>query len=150
MIFAASEGEDQPIDQDGLLSITGGAIIAAGSNSMSGVKAETTQIEKIYTGNINSGTQLEVIDSNGVKIIDETTPKSANYIYFNYKSTFTVELNDNEITLSEPENNFPNNNPPNRPGDMGGNRPGENNNKNYGSTYMFKFLNVFIIILVIL
>ena len=150
MIFAASEGEDQPIDQDGLLSITGGAIIAAGSNSMSGVKAETTQIEKIYTGNINSGTKLTVIDSNGVEIIDKTIPKSANYIYFNYQSTFTVELNDNEITLSEPENNFPNNNPPNRPGDMGGNRPGENNNKNYGSTYMFKFLNVFIIILVIL
>ena len=46
IIFASSEGADQPIDQDGLLSITGDAIIVAGSNSMSGVKAQTNQIEK--------------------------------------------------------------------------------------------------------
>ena len=50
LVFAASSGDDQPIDQDGLLSITGGAVVAVGSSSMGGVNAQTTQVAKIYSG----------------------------------------------------------------------------------------------------
>ena len=34
-----------------------------------------------------------------------TAPKEANYIYFNFPTTFTVKLNNEEITLSEPSEN---------------------------------------------
>ena len=105
LVFAASSGEDQPIDQDGLLSISGGSVIAAGSSSMGGVNAQTTQTAKIYTGTINANDKLEVIDSDGGEILNTNTPKGANYIYFNYKSSFIVKLNNVEITLSEPSQN---------------------------------------------
>ena len=105
LVFASSSGEDQPIDQDGLLSISGGSVIAAGSSAMGGVNAQTTQTAKIYTGTINANDKLEVIDSDGGEILNTNTPKGANYIYFNYKSSFIVKVNDVEITLSEPSQN---------------------------------------------
>ena len=105
LVYAASSGEDQPIDQDGLLSISGGSVIASGSSSMGGVNAQTTQTAKIYTGTINANDKLEVIDSDGGEILNTNTPKGANYIYFNYKSSFIVKVNDVEITLSEPSQN---------------------------------------------
>ena len=134
IIFAASQGADQ----DGLLSITGGTIIAAGSNSM-GVKAETTQVQKIYKGTISEGTQLKILDEYGSEIFEDKTPKEANYIYFNYKSSFTVELNNAEITLTD-----------HRPGDMGGKRPGEKNEENYSSRYFLRVFNIMLIIGIIL
>ena len=109
IIFAASKGEDQPIDQDGLLSIEGGAIIAAGSSSISGVKAQTTQIEKKYTGKINKEIHL-VVKENDVEIFDEITPKEANYIYFNFESAFTAELGGNKIKLLNLDEEDGNNN----------------------------------------
>ena len=144
IIFAASQGANQPIDQDGLLSITGGVIIAAGSNSM-GVKAETTQVQKTYKGTISEGTQLKILDEYGSEIFEDKTPKEANYIYFNYKSSFTVELNNAEITLTDQENNNPD-----RPGDMGGKRPGEKNEENYSSRYFLRVFNIMLIIGIIL
>ena len=80
-VFSASTGEDQPIDQDGLLKITGGTVIAAGPSSMGGINAQTTQIAKIYTGSINAGAKLAII-SNDVEIIEIDTPKEASYAYF--------------------------------------------------------------------
>ena len=99
-------------------------MIAAGSSTMGGVNAQTTQIAKTYTGSVKAGTKLIVYDS-GIDIVNITTPKEANYIYFNYKSAFTVHLGDKEITLSE-QNSSQNQQP-------GGDRPGpiqQNDNPN--------------------
>ena len=129
-IFAASDSADQPIDQNGLLKITGGAIIAAGSSSMSGVIGQTTQVAKEYKGKISEGAQILITDSNGAEIIRITTPKEANYIYLNYKSAFTVKINNAEITLSEPSNE--NNQRPGGPGNPN-DRQNNNDNSDFGS-----------------
>ena len=125
----ASESDNQPIDQDGLLKITGGAIIAAGSPSMSGVSGQTTQVAKTYTGKISEGAKLLITDSNGAEIKSLTTPKEANYIYLNYKSAFTVKINNAEITLSEPSSQ---NNQPGGPGNPN-DRQNNDNNSDFGS-----------------
>ena len=118
-IFAASDTENQPIDQDGILNITGGEIIAAGSSKMQGgVKAQTTQIAKIYNGSVSSGSLIVVTDNEGNELANINAPKEVSYIYFNYISSFNVTINSNEVTLSEPtQNQQPG------PGDMQG--PGQ-------------------------
>ena len=141
-IFAAPDSADQPIDQDGLLKITGGAIIAAGSTSMSGVNGQTTQVAKTYTGKINKGAQLSIIDSNGAEIKSLTTPKEANYIYFNYKSSFTVKLNNAEITLSEPSSQ----NGQQQPGGPGNPNGRQNNNDNNDYVNFLKVSNLIILL----
>ena len=105
-IFAASDTENQPIDQDGILNITGGEIIAAGSSKMQGgVKAQTTQIAKIYNGSVSSGSLIVVTDNEGNELANINAPKEVSYIYFNYISSFNVTINSNEVTLSEPTQN---------------------------------------------
>ena len=105
-IFAASNTEDQPIYQDGILNITGGSIIAAGSSKMQGgVNAQTNQIAKIYNGTINEGDTLLVTDSGGNEILNEKAPKAAGYIYLNHISSFTLKINNVEMALSEPTQN---------------------------------------------
>ena len=101
IVFAATDTEDQPIDQDGLLSITGGTVLAAGSSSMGEVSAQTTQTAKTYTGTISSGAKLVATDSSGNEILSLTTPKASNYLYFNHGSAFTVTVNGNEIISSD-------------------------------------------------
>ena len=103
LVFAASESEDQPIDQDGILSITGGSIIAAGSSKMQGgVSAQTNQTAKIYSGSIKAEDVLLVTDSKGTEILNQKAPKAAGYIYLNHINSFTLKINDAEVTLSEP------------------------------------------------
>ena len=97
IIFAPANDYDQPIGQDGLLSITGGAVLATGSSAMGRITAQTTQTEKTYTGSISSGAKLEASDSRGNEIFSLTTPKAANYLYLNYGSDFRVTSNGNEI-----------------------------------------------------
>ena len=101
IVFAAISSENQPIDQDGLLSITGGTILAAGSSQMGGVNGETTQTAKTYTGTISSGAKLVASDSSNNEIISLTTPKAANFLYFNYKSSFTITIDGTEISLTD-------------------------------------------------
>ena len=102
IIFASSDGADQPIDQDGLLQITGGTVLAAGSTQMGGVSGQTTQTAKIYIGTINKGIRLIAKDNSNNEIISINTPKAANYLYFNYQSSFTITLDGVEVTLSDP------------------------------------------------
>ena len=103
LVFAASDTENQPIDQDGILNITGGSIIAAGSSKMQGgVNAQTTQVAKIYSGTISKGDTLLVTDSNGNQVLNQESPKAAGYIYLNHINSFTLKINDAEVTLSEP------------------------------------------------
>ena len=105
IVFASEDGANQPIDQDGLLSITGGTVLAAGSTQMGGVSAQTTQTAKTYTGTIKSGAKLVASDSSNNEIINLTTPKDANYLYFNYKSSFTITVDGTAITLSDASQN---------------------------------------------
>ena len=121
-VFAASNSADQPIDQDGALTITGGNIIAAGSPQMGGVRVSTTtQVSKTYTGTIAKDANLIVYDESNNELLSVTTPKEANYVFFNFPKEFSVKLNDEELTISE--YNSTNNNP-------GGNNPGGNNPPN--------------------
>lgn len=121
-VFAASNSSDQPIDQDGALTITGGNIIAAGSPQMGGVRVSTTtQVSKTYTGTIAKDANLIVYDESNNELLSVTTPKEANYVFFNFPKEFSVKLNDEELTISE--YNSTNNNP-------GGNNPGGNNPPN--------------------
>ena len=121
-VFAASNSSDQPIDQDGALTITGGNIIAAGSPQMGGVRVSTTtQVSKTYTGTIAKDANLIVYDESNNELLSVTTPKEANYAFFNFPKEFSVKLNDEELTISE--YNSTNNNP-------GGNNPGGNNPPN--------------------
>ena len=105
IVFSSPNGADQPIDQDGLLSITGGTILAAGSTQMGGVNGQTTQTAKTYTGTINSSSKLVASDSSNNEIISITTPQAANYLYFNYKSSFSITIDGTEITLSDATSN---------------------------------------------
>ena len=101
VVFAASSSEDQPIDQDGLLQITGGTVLAVGSSAMGGVSATTSQTAKTYSGTINSGVELIAKDSSSNEILSLTTPKAGSYLYFNYESSFSITLDGSEITLSD-------------------------------------------------
>ena len=116
VVFAASSSEDQPIDQDGLLSITGGTILAAGSSAMGGVSATTSQTAKTYTGTINSGAKLVASETSGTEILSVTAPKAANFFYLNHNTDFTVTLDGTQLTLTDvssgnnqggPSGNFP-------------------------------------------
>ena len=109
-------------DQDGLLSITGGTVLAAGSTQMGGVSAETTQIAKTYTGTINQDVTLIAKDSSNNEIMSITTPKAANYLYFNYKYTFSITIDGTEVTLSDPSQNQGGQGGPGEQGGQGGPR----------------------------
>ena len=96
---------------------------------MGGVSGETTQVAKVYTGTINAGDKLEVTDTNGNKIININTPKAASYIYFNYKTSFIVKLNNVQVTLSEPSQGQQ---PGGGPGQGGMNDPNSSDRQPFG------------------
>jgi hypothetical protein len=102
VVFAASNSADQPLDQDGALTITGGNILAAGSPEMGGVKVtSTTQVSKTYTGKISKGANLTVYDKNDNQLLSVTTPKEANYAFFNFPQKFSVKINGKEIDMED-------------------------------------------------
>ena len=72
---------------------------------MGGVNGQTTQTAKTYTGTINSSSKLVASDSSNNEIISLTTPQAANYLYFNYKSSFSITIDGTEITLSDATSN---------------------------------------------
>ena len=72
---------------------------------MGGVSGQTTQTAKTYTGTINSRSKLVASDSSNNEIISLTTPQAANYLYFNYKSSFSITIDGTEITLSDATSN---------------------------------------------
>jgi hypothetical protein len=167
-VFAASNSSDH-IDQDGALTITGGNIIAAGSPQMGGVRVSTTtQVSKTYTGTIAKDANLIVYDESNNELLSVTTPKEANYVFFNFPKEFSVKLNDEELTISEYNSNNNNNpggnnpggnNPPNNPNNNSNNNSSDddddsssesdddsNSNINYLKLSNFAFLFIFILI----
>lgn len=164
-VFAASNSSDQPIDQDGALTITGGNIIAAGSPQMGGVRvSSTTQVSKTYTGTIAKDANLIVYDESNNELLSVTTPKEANYVFFNFPKEFSVKLNDEELTISEYNSNNNNNpggnNPPNNPNNNSSSSDddddsssendddddSDSSNINYLKSSIFAFLIIFILI----
>ena len=88
IVYGASTGADQPIDQDGTFSITGGSVFAAGSNEMGGgVQASTSLNTVTYTNTIASGKQITITDSSNNEVFSITNKKEVKYLYFASSST---------------------------------------------------------------
>ena len=68
---------------------------------MGGITATTSQTAKTYTGTINSGAKLVASETGGTEILSMTTPKAANYLYFNHGTAFTITLDGTALTLSD-------------------------------------------------
>lgn len=101
-IFSGIYSDNKPIDQDGLLEITGGSVLAAGASSTGRVIAKTSQKAKIYTGRILGGGDLIASETSGTKIIAITVPKTIYYLYFNHANDFVITLDGTQLTLTEP------------------------------------------------
>ena len=105
IVLGASSGDNQPIDQDGLLSISGATVLAGGTSSMGGVQATTTQSAGVYVKHVDAGAKFTIYNENNEKIIEVETPKAVEYLYFSYPGTsFTMKINDNQVETSDPSN----------------------------------------------
>ena len=96
IVFGASSGDNQPIDKDGLLKISGGIVLAGGSPILRGVKANTTQTEGVYIKHINMGDIIEILEgiNNRRTIIKVEAPKAVEFLYFSFsEKNFIMELN---------------------------------------------------------
>lgn len=100
-IYSGTNSDVQPIEQNGLLEITGGTVLATGVSSMAKVTASTTQKEKIYRGRILAGGDLIAKETGGNKITAITVPKTIYYLYFNHANDFVITLNGNQLPLIE-------------------------------------------------
>ena len=125
VVLGASSSEDQPIDQDGLLTISDATVLAGGSYSMGGVKATTSQTSGVYIERVPSGSNLKIYDEYNNEIMNLIAPKEVNYIYFTYPgNSFSMKLNDVEIQTIDPSSlQLDPQQPggPGRPGDPGDN-----------------------------
>lgn len=99
LIFGASSGCSQPIDQNGDLLISNSTVFAGGSYGIRGIKAQTTQNFKIYNKTLEEGINLHVYDDdNNDELWNLTLPKEISYIYFTTTSKeFSVFNNDTDI-----------------------------------------------------
>lgn len=100
-IHSGTNSDVQPIEQDGLLEITGGTVLATGGSSLAKVTATTKQKEKIYRGRIQAGGDLIANETGGSKIIAITVLKTINYLYFNHANDFVITLNGKQLPLIE-------------------------------------------------
>ena len=85
----AKGGDGDPIDQDGTLTITGGTILAGGSQGMELIhRSEKTISQKfIYsTDSYNANKEMEIKDGDKT-IRNFTIPKNINYLFYTSKET---------------------------------------------------------------
>ena len=104
IVFSNPTTEDQTVDQDGKLTITGGTLLAAGGVGMGGVQAANSQkyIASSQAG-IGPSSTISVKDSNNNEILSVQNPKSStlNYIYFTTSgSDFSLYSDGKEIGSS--------------------------------------------------
>ena len=99
VVFGASSGDNQPIDKDGLLNISGGIVLAGGSPVLGGVQANTTQTEGVYVKHIDMGAKIEFYEEKGnTQIIEIKAPKAVEYLYFSFsEKNFIMKLNDVKV-----------------------------------------------------
>ena len=97
---------------------------------------------------MSQGAKLTITDSDNAAILDIQTLKEANYFYFNYESSFTVKINDNVVSLTEPQsqNQQPREGPEK---EQNPNHPGEENDGDLGKflelpTILFLFAIIMI------
>ena len=102
IVYGASTGADQPIDQDGQLTISGGTLFAAGSKEMGGVSAKTSQETLSYSNTISSGKQITITDSSNNQVLSLTNKKEIQYFYFTSSgSGFTLNLGESNGNESQ-------------------------------------------------
>jgi len=104
IVFSNPTTEDQTVDQDGKLTITGGTLLAAGGVGMGGVQAANSQkyITSSQAG-IGPSSTISVKDSNNNEILSVQNPKSStlNYIYVTTSgSDFSLYSDGKEIGSS--------------------------------------------------
>jgi len=97
ILFGSSEGDYQPITQNGLLKISGGILFAGGNKGK--IVANTKQISSAFNKHIDSGSNIEIYnnDTNNL-IVSLVTPKDIEFLYFNNPFNFTIKFDgENEI-----------------------------------------------------
>ena len=101
LFYGASTGADQPIDQDGQMTITGGTLFAAGSNEMGGVTATNSQNKIEYKNTIASGKYITVTDSSNNQVFSLQNKKEVNYVYFTSSgSGLTLNIGDSQTSTT--------------------------------------------------
>ena len=106
IVYGASTGADQPIDQDGQLKITGGTLFAAGSNEMGGITATNSQNYLTYTNTIASGKTITITDSNNNQVLNLNNKKEVKYVYFTSSgSGFSLNVGDSSSSNTTNDSN---------------------------------------------
>ena len=102
IVYGASTGADQPIDQDGIFKITEGTLFAAGSKEMGGgISATNSQQYVTYSNTIASGKTIIITDSSNNQVFSLQNKKEVNYIYFTSSgSGFTINIRDSSSSES--------------------------------------------------
>lgn len=95
VLFGASEGNYEPIIDEGVMFILKGAILIGGSNLNSGFIVNNTQFSIEYKRKINAGTYIKVFNKENIFDFLEM-PKSIEYIYSSYPNNYTIEFIDKE------------------------------------------------------
>ena len=100
IVYGASTGADQPIDQDGQFKITGGTLFAAGSNEMGGgISVTNSQQYVTYSNTIASGKIITITDSSNNEVFSIENKKEVRYMYFTSSgSGFSVNIKDSSST----------------------------------------------------
>ena len=97
ILFGSSEGDYQPITQNGLLKITGGILFAGGNKGK--IVVNTKLISSSYNKHIKSGSTIEIYNNETYNLmVSVVTPKDIDFLYFNNPFNFTIKFNgQNEI-----------------------------------------------------
>jgi len=97
ILFGSSEGDYQPITQNGLLKITGGILFAGGNKGK--IVVNTKLISSSYNKHIKSGSTIEIYNNETYNLmVSVETPKDIDFLYFNNPFNFTIKFNgQNEI-----------------------------------------------------
>ena len=100
IVYGASTGADQPIDQDGQFKITGGTFFAAGSNEMGGgISVTNSQQYVTYSNTIASGKIITITDSSNNEVFSIENKKEVKYMYFTSSgSGFSINIKDSSST----------------------------------------------------
>ena len=88
-VWGQSQGDNEPLDCDGSVSIKGATVLAAGNRGMGYIQpASGSQGYKAVSGSIASGRTLTVATaSNGSTVYQTKAPKSASYLFFSSPDT---------------------------------------------------------------
>ena len=97
-VFTANSADNEPLDADGTVSITGGTVLAAGGSAGMGIKLTSSQSYISYgssgmggmggfgggqqSSRISAGSTVTVSDSSGNTLVSTSVPCSVSYLIF--------------------------------------------------------------------